>query len=119
MLGSGGYDKTVRLWDVSSGECLKILQGHTNWVRSVLFSPVCLQHACGERAAFPQGFGQTVVSGSQDETIKLWDIKTGECLKTLKAPRPYEGMNITGVTGLTQATIATLKALGAVQDGDF
>ncbi len=32
-------------------------------------------------------FSQTVkllASGSNDESIKIWDIKTGECLKTLK-----------------------------------
>ncbi len=58
--------------------------------------------------------GQTLASGSQDETIKLWDVDTGECLKTLRATRPYEGMNITGVTGLTEAQKATLKALGAI-----
>jgi len=38
-----------------------------------------------------------------DETIKLWDVQTGECLKTLRPDRPYERMNITGVTGLTEA----------------
>nr|WP_302480992.1 hypothetical protein [Nostoc sp. TCL240-02] len=32
--------------------------------------------------------GQNLVSGSQDETIKLWDVETGECLQTLRSPRP-------------------------------
>ncbi|MHC5918202.1 MAG: WD40 repeat domain-containing protein, partial [Nostoc sp.] len=27
--------------------------------------------------------GQTLASGSADTTIRLWDIHTGECLKTL------------------------------------
>lgn len=39
-----------------------------------------------------------------------------DCIKTLKAPQPYEGMKITGVTGLTEAQKATLKALGAVKN---
>jgi WD40 repeat protein len=56
-----------------------------------------------------------LASGSADETVKLWDVKTGECLKTLLNERPYEGMNITGVTGLTEATIASLKSLGAIE----
>ena len=59
--------------------------------------------------------GQQLASGSEDGTIKLWDVKSGECLITLKADRPYEGMNITGVTGLTEAQKETLKALGAVE----
>ncbi|NEP61236.1 MAG: hypothetical protein F6K31_30370, partial [Symploca sp. SIO2G7] len=53
-------------------------------------------------------------SGSRDETIKFWDIQTGECLKTLRSPRPYERMKITGVKGVTAAEKASLKALGAV-----
>jgi hypothetical protein len=33
----------------------------------------------------------------------------------LKLPKPYDGMNITGVTGLTEEQKAALKALGAVE----
>ncbi|NJR51440.1 MAG: hypothetical protein HC780_19540, partial [Leptolyngbyaceae cyanobacterium CSU_1_3] len=50
-----------------------------------------------------------------DESLKLWDVTTGQCLQTLSADRPYEGMNITGVTGITDAQKATLIALGAVE----
>ena len=52
---------------------------------------------------------------SWDETIKLWDTQTGECLRTLKIDRPYEGMSITGVTGISEAQKASLKALGAIE----
>jgi WD40 repeat protein len=87
------------LWDVAEGKCLKVLQGHTSWVRSIAWSLD----------------GLVLASGGQDETIKLWDVKTGECKKTLIADRLYEGMNITGVTGLNVVEKATLKALGAVE----
>jgi hypothetical protein len=43
-------------------------------------------------------------------------VNTRECLKTIRADRPYERMNITGVTGLTEAQKATLKALGAIEE---
>ncbi len=59
--------------------------------------------------------GQVLASSSKDETIKLWDLKTGECLKTLRSDRLDERMNITSVTGLAEMTIAILKALGAVE----
>ncbi|NES00537.1 MAG: hypothetical protein F6J86_43285, partial [Symploca sp. SIO1B1] len=71
---------------------------HTNGVRTVAFSPN----------------DKMLASGSRDGTIKFWDIQTGECLKTLRSPRPYERMNINGVTGLTEAEKTSLKALGAV-----
>jgi WD40 repeat protein len=64
------------------------------------------------------GDDNMVVSGSIDGTIKLWDIHTGECIRTLRPPRPYEGMNITGATGLTDAQRETLKQLGAIEEQD-
>ncbi|WP_348225580.1 WD40 repeat domain-containing protein [Trichocoleus sp. AS-A1] len=133
-------DRTVRLWDVSSGECLQTLQVSTNWVWSVAFNPEaktlatgsgdrtvqlwdvssgeCLKafqgHTNGVWSVVFSPDGQILASAGQDEMIKLWDVATGECVNTLRSERPYEGMNITGVTGLTDAQKATLKALGAV-----
>src|SRR5205085_8024449 len=100
VLASGGDDQTVRLWDVSTGQCLMILQGHSNRVWLIAFNPD----------------GSMLASGSDDGTVRLWDMKTGECLKTLRSDRPYERMNITGVTGLTDAQKYSLKALGAIED---
>ena len=99
-LASGSEDQTVRLWNIRTGECIQQFHKHESFINSVVFSPD----------------DQTLASGSADETIKLWDIETGEWLKTLRAPRPYEGTNITGVTGLTDAQKATLKVLGAVEE---
>jgi WD40 repeat protein len=76
-------------------------------VGSVQFSPADV--------SLSSGADPILVSGSQDETIKLWNPTTGECLKTLRADRLYEGMNIRGATGLTNAQKATLKALGAIE----
>lgn len=52
-------------------------------------------------------------SGSLDETIKVWDLETGEFLATWKSLYPYEGMQIAKIKGLTKAQQATLQALGA------
>jgi WD40 repeat protein len=96
-------DTTIKLWDIQTLNCRQILQAHDKWVRFLNFSPdVKLLASC-----------------SQDETIKLWDISNGQIkttsFKTLRVPRPYEGMNISGASGLTAAQISTLKILGASQ----
>jgi WD40 repeat protein len=75
------------------------LRGHTDTIRSASFGPG----------------GNLLASGSDDETIKLWNTRTGECLKTFKPDGPYERMNITGVTSLTEAQKASLRSLGAVE----
>lgn len=98
-LVSSSADNTIKLWNTLTGECLRTLQGHSNWVWSLTLCPN----------------KQILASGCQDETIKFWSVKAEKCLTTLRVPRPYEGMNITGITGLNQATTATLKALGAVE----
>ncbi|KAJ3060304.1 hypothetical protein HDU99_005981, partial [Rhizoclosmatium hyalinum] len=59
-------DKTVKLWSVETGECVKTLVGHSGDVLSVAYSPD----------------SKTLVSGSKDETVKLWSVETGECVKT-------------------------------------
>ena len=57
-LASGSDDQTVKLWDVASGECLRTLEGHSNYVYSVAFDVS----------------GGTLASGSDDRTVKLWDV---------------------------------------------
>jgi hypothetical protein len=65
---SGSYDKTLKLWDLESGECLRALEGHTESVTAVAVL------ADGRRA----------LSGSRDKTLKLWDLESGHCLATLE-----------------------------------
>jgi WD40 repeat protein len=110
LLASGSSDNTVRVWEVNTGHCCQILTGHLALVWSVAFSP-----ADRFAAGLPSDMRPILASGSQDETIKFWDVQTGECLQTLKAERPYEGMDISGVSGLTEAQKATLRSLGAVE----
>ncbi|PSB26485.1 NB-ARC domain-containing protein [Stenomitos frigidus] len=107
ILASGRSDRIIRLWDVTTGQCLRVLEGHTSGVTSVVFLPV-------QPLAKLASQQQILASGSLDETIRLWDVQTGRCLKMFRPDRLYEGMNITGVTGLTEGAIATLKSLGAM-----
>ncbi len=61
------YIKQIRT-QTKTGECLwaRKMSGHGNWVQSVSFDGKGL-----------------LASGSGDNTIKLWNTKTGECLRTL------------------------------------
>jgi WD40 repeat protein len=71
IIASGGADKTIKLWDVTTGQVIKTLfTGHNNGFYSVVFSPD----------------GKTIASGGADKTIKLWDVTTGQVIKTLTKP---------------------------------
>ena len=50
------------------GQCLQTLEGHTDWVNSVVFSPD----------------GQQLASCSGDRSVRLWDAASGACLQTLE-----------------------------------
>jgi WD40 repeat protein len=68
QLASASVDKTVKVWDASSGACLQTLKGHSDEVRSVAFSHNSVQLA----------------SASDDKTVKVWDASSGACLQTLE-----------------------------------
>ena len=111
LLASGSYDHTVSLWDIHQRTRLSTLHGHENWVMAIAFCPEVSDYAS------PTSTLPTLISGSIDATLKLWNLTTETCEQTLRIERPYEGMNITGVQGLTEGQLAVLQELGAVDHG--
>ena len=65
VLITGSYDKTVRVWNLDTGECLRTLRGHTRAVRALQFD---------QRLLF---------TGSMDGTVRMWNWRAGECLRVL------------------------------------
>ena len=63
---SSSWDKTLRLWELSTGNTTRTFVGHTNDVLSVSFS----------------ADNRQIVSGSRDRTIKLWNT-LGDCKYTI------------------------------------
>ena len=45
-VASGSSDKTVKLWDVTSGECLQTLEGHSNWWTSSMYDICDIKFIC-------------------------------------------------------------------------
>ena len=66
LLATASWDKTARLWDPTTGDCLRIRPSHTGPVRGVAFSPD----------------GTLLATASQDKTARLWDPATGKHLRT-------------------------------------
>ncbi|KRX76925.1 F-box/WD repeat-containing protein 7 [Trichinella sp. T6] len=60
---SGSTDRTVKVWDSETGECIHTLYGHTSTVRCLALK------------------GNILVSGSRDSNLRVWNIDTGECIR--------------------------------------
>lgn len=77
---SGGADGTVRLWATDTGQQAVVCHGHQG--------PVLACRFLGPHDT-SQPHPRLAVSASEDATVKLWNLATGECLETLFGSTPF------------------------------
>jgi len=109
---SGSEDGSLRLWDVASGQCLRVIQGYTATVYDVDWSPDSAQLVSGSADAlvtiyavdgatpprvlrghgsevFGVGWnpvGNLIATSEWNNLIRLWDSTSGVCLHLLQHP---------------------------------
>ena len=115
-LASGGFDGTMRLWDVETKKVIAKWTGHTDWVHSVCWSaegkrvasgsdngtmemwnvesqetdlgPIKTGHERVHAVAYSPDVSKIATGGLDEHAIKIWDTRTGELLSTLGQDSP-------------------------------
>ncbi|MCP4418577.1 MAG: hypothetical protein GY805_18310, partial [Chloroflexi bacterium] len=103
LLTSASSDGTARLWDVNSGETLRVFSGHNGPVLSVALNVD----------------GSRLASGSVDRTIKLWDTATGQVRRTFLGHTAavsavvfdHDGVRLASASADRSARINTLESV--------
>lgn len=67
LVASGSGDKTVKVWELASGQCNATLAGHEGFVSGLGVL----------------GDGR-LVSSSEDGTVRVWDVAQKTCVATLE-----------------------------------
>ena len=83
-LASGGDDNIIRVWDVATQQELHGLQGHTNWLSSIVFSLD----------------GSRIGSSSFDKTVRIWDAYGGQQLHLEQAEHTIQDVAFSPDGGL-------------------
>jgi WD40 repeat protein len=106
LLISGGHDKTLRVWDLNSYECIQTIKpaGLGRIMIIIMFNEdelivgsenniSFINYTTGKVTATLKGHTHlirdllllddfnTLLSGSDDKTLRVWNIKKNECLK--------------------------------------
>lgn len=101
---TGALDSTIRLWDITTGKCLKTLFGHVEGVWALAADTL------------------RVVSGAEDRMVKVWDARTGKYEKTFtghEGPVTCLGLSDSRVvTGSEDLTVRVLSFKGDEEGSD-
>jgi WD40 repeat protein len=65
----GNGDRTASVWDIAARQELYVLTNHGGFVQAVVFAPD----------------GKTLLTASQDKTLRLWDVASAKLQSSIKA----------------------------------
>lgn len=118
-LATGSSDRTARLWDLATGQTIRVFSGHPGPVEQVAFSPDgkflltageedgtarLWDVASGETVQVFSGHtggvayiafspdGKTIATAGGDPTARIWDVATGQTLHALTHNGPFSGL---------------------------
>ncbi|CAP37998.2 Protein CBR-LIS-1 [Caenorhabditis briggsae] len=69
ILFSGSRDRSIKAWNISTGEVIFTLSAHENWVRGLAFHPK----------------GKYLVSVADDKMMRIWELSAQRCMKAIEA----------------------------------
>jgi hypothetical protein len=75
---SGSFDKTVKLWEIATGECVKTFEGHTDYVVAVDLSA---------DAKYALSVAGRPYQSASENTLRMWEVSTGKCIQTIEGPQ--------------------------------
>lgn len=91
---SGSYDTSVRVWNIDTGECQWVLNGHAQRVYSAVLD--YKRNRC--------------ISGSMDWFVKVWSLDTGTLLYSLEGHTSLVGLlDLNRTTLVSAAADSTLR----------
>jgi F-box and WD-40 domain protein CDC4 len=106
-LVSGSYDTKVRVWDIITGTCQWVLVGHTqkgwNHFKYLAFMTRLINVIV--YSVVLDSNRRQACSGSMDGTVRVWNLKTGECQYTLMGH-----MSLIGLLGLSPSHLVSASA---------
>lgn len=105
-LFSASYDKTIKQWDLTTGQLVRSLANHGSWIRAIAVSDD----------------GKTLVSGggslndNSDTKVRVWNLETGQVTQTLEGTP--DSIGFVGYTADKQKIIAGSETTINIWDGN-
>ncbi|KAJ7322786.1 hypothetical protein OS493_032971 [Desmophyllum pertusum] len=97
LMFTGSKDRTVKVWDLNTGEETLSCAGHKRDVVAVRYCPKTQR-----------------IFGASQNIVKVWDIRDGKCIRSLTPPGSSLGSFLSNMTSETQINDLKLSADGSL-----